>query len=75
MTVGDLKSHFSEVLQDVKTGQEIAISFGKKKEIVAYLIPKTARRAIARQLGILKNKGTVTLREDYKMTEEEFLGL
>lgn len=75
MTVGDLKSRFSEVLQDVKSGEEIAIAFGKKKEIVAYLIPKTARAGAKRQLGILQGKGTVTFAPDFKLTDDEFLGL
>ena len=75
MTVGDLKAHFSEVIQDVKSGEEIAVAFGKKKEIVAYLIPKEARTPAKRQLGILQNKGRVTFATDFKLTDDEFLGL
>ncbi|CAN5583403.1 hypothetical protein BH09BAC4_BH09BAC4_00420 [soil metagenome] len=75
MTVGDLKSHFSEVIQEVKAGEEIAVAFGKKKEIVAYLIPKSARKPEKRQLGLLQGKSTVTFADDFKMTEEDFLGL
>ena len=75
MTIGELKSHFSEVLQEVKSGKEIAVAFGKKKEIVAYLIPKSARNSVKRQLGILQNKGKVTFADDFKMTEEDFLGI
>jgi antitoxin (DNA-binding transcriptional repressor) of toxin-antitoxin stability system len=75
MTVGELKSHFSEVIQEVKGGEEIAVAFGKKREIVAYLIPKSARKPEKRQLGILQGKGKVTFAQDFKMTEEEFLGI
>lgn len=75
MTVGDLKAHFSEVIQDVKSGEEIAVAFGKKKEIVAYLIPKEARTPAKRQLGILQGKGKVTFATDFKLTDDEFLGL
>ncbi|HEX9958727.1 MAG TPA: prevent-host-death protein [Fibrella sp.] len=75
MTVGDLKAHFSEVIQDVKSGEEIAVAFGKKKEIVAYLIPKAARTPAKRQLGILQNKGHVTFAADFKLTDDEFLGV
>ncbi len=75
MTVGDLKSHFSEVIQEVKAGEEIAVAFGRKKDIVAYLIPKSARKAEKRQLGLLQGKGKVTYASDFKMTEEEFLGI
>lgn len=75
MTIGDLKAHFSEVIQEVKAGEEIAVAFGKQKEVVAYLIPKSARKPKNRQLGILQNKGKVILADDFKMTEEEFLDL
>jgi antitoxin (DNA-binding transcriptional repressor) of toxin-antitoxin stability system len=75
MTVGDLKTRFSEVLQEVQAGEEIAVTFGKKKEIIAYLIPKSARKSTKRTLGILANKGKVTFQKDFTITEEEFLSL
>lgn len=75
LTVGELKSRFSEIIKEVQTGEEIAVAFGKKKEIVAYLVPKSARKPGSRKLGILQNKGKVTFADDFKMTEEEFLGL
>lgn len=74
MTVGEVKTHFSEALSRVAAGEKIAISFGKKKEIKAYLVPKETELK-PRKLGILEGKGKVTFKDDYKMTEEEFLGL
>jgi len=73
MTVGDLKARFSEVIQEIRAGEEIAVAFGKKREIVAYLIPKSARKPVKRQLGILQDKGKVTFADDFKITAEEFL--
>ena len=75
MTVGDLKTRFSEILQEVQAGEEIAVAFEKKKEIVAYLVPKASRKPAKRTLGILANKGKVTFQNDFSMTEEEFLGV
>ncbi len=75
MSVGDLKTHFSEALKLVIAGEEIAIMYGKKKEIVARLVPKTAEKKSRRKIGILDGKATVTFDPDYKITEEEFLGL
>ncbi len=75
MTVGDFKTHFSQVIHDVKAGEEIAVAFGKKREIIAYLIPKSSRKPTERRLGILQNKGKVTFADGFKMTEEEFLGI
>lgn len=39
ITVGELKARFSGILEQVKKGQEIIISFGKQRKKVAVLIP------------------------------------
>jgi len=75
LTVGDLKTNFSEVLKAVQVGEEFAISFGKRKEVIAYLVPIHLRNNGKRKIGILEGKATVTFKEDFKMTTEEFLGL
>jgi antitoxin (DNA-binding transcriptional repressor) of toxin-antitoxin stability system len=76
LTIGELKAQFSEVIQAVQTGEEIAVAFGKKKEIIAYLIPKSARpTALKRRLGLLAGRGEVRFADDFKLTDNEFLGL
>ena len=75
MTVGELKTRFSEILQEVQAGEEVAVAFGKKKEIVAYLVPKSARKSTKRTLGILADKGKVTFSSDFGITEEDFLNV
>ncbi len=75
LTVGDLKANFSKILKNVQAGEEIAIAFGKKKEVVAFIVPKELRQKPKRKLGIWEGKGTVVFKEDFKMTTEEFLGL
>ena len=74
MTVGEFKRDFSAVLKRVQAGEEIAISYGKNKEIVAKLVPKTTDKKPKRKLGILDGKGKVKFNPGFKMTEEEFLG-
>lgn len=74
LSVGEFKANFSEVLKKVLSGEEIGISYGKKKEIVAKLVPKTTKKA-KRKIGILEGKGKVIFSHDFKMTEEEFLGV
>ena len=39
-SVGDFKTKFSEVLKLVTAGEEIEIMCGKKKEIVANIVPQ-----------------------------------
>lgn len=71
MSVGELKTHFSEVLKEVEAGEKIAITFGKKKEIKAFLVPKEVEIK-PRKLGILQGK-TYFLRDDFgTTTNEEF---
>ena len=75
MTVGDFKTHFSDVLKKVMSGEEIAISYGKKKEIVARLVPKNQAKKPPRKLGIWEGELKVKFAKDFKMTGEELLGL
>jgi antitoxin (DNA-binding transcriptional repressor) of toxin-antitoxin stability system len=74
-TIGDLKTNFSKILELVRSGEDVAIVFGKKKEIVAYIVPRSARPKKKRPLGMLEGAATVQFHPDFKLTEEEFLGL
>ena len=73
MTVGEVKTHFSEVLKLVEAGQEVAITFGKKKEIKALLVPNKTKKQ-KRKLGLLKHNGAVTFIGGHNTTEKEFFG-
>ena len=72
--VGDFKTHFSEILERVRSGEEIIISYGKKKENVAVLIPYAAYKSKKIRLGLLRHK-SLKIHDDFKMTEEELLSL
>lgn len=74
-TVGDLKTNFSQILELVRSGEKIAIAYGKKKQVVAYLVPRVAENSGKRPLGLLAGKAKVTFTENFKMTETELLGL
>ena len=73
MSVGEFKSNFSEVLKWVLAGEEIGILYGKRKEIVAKLVPKDSGKKTKRKIGVLENRGKIKFGKDFKMTEEEFL--
>ncbi|MCH5596666.1 type II toxin-antitoxin system Phd/YefM family antitoxin [Niabella ginsengisoli] len=74
VTVGEFKANFSEMLKKVLKGEEIGISYGKKKEIVARLVPKKEKTQ-RRKLGALDQIAKVRFAKDYKLSEEEFLDL
>lgn len=75
MSVGEFKTHFSEVVEQVKEGAEIAVTFGKKKEIIGYFVPKLNQENGKRKLGLLDGHAEIIFKDDFKITEEEFLGL
>ena len=75
MSVGTFKANFSEVLKLVLAGEEIGIMYGKKKEVVAKMIPKTKDKKPKRKLGILEGRASVVFASDFKISEDEFLEL
>lgn len=74
MTVAELKAHFSNALDIVQKGEDVVISFGKKKEKIAVLVPFSRYQyKPQRRMGLLAGKATFALREDFAMTDEELL--
>lgn len=74
MQVGELKSRFSRVLDDVKRGEEIAISFGKRREKLAVIVPYFKyKKSVRRKLGILKGRASFEVHEGFKIPDEELL--
>jgi prevent-host-death family protein len=76
MTVGEVKAHFSEVLDKVQKGEDVVISFGKKKEKIAVLVPFSHyQRKPQRTLGLLEGKASFTLKDEFAVSDEELLTL
>jgi len=74
ISVGDLKARFSEILNQVKKGQEIVISFGKQRKKVAVLMPyNQLKHRPQRKLGLLKGRASYRIRDDFKLSDEEIL--
>lgn len=72
--VGEFKSKFSKILEEVKLGQEIAISFGKKKEKIAVIIPFSKyKKKNKRKLGILEKRASFKIIGDFSITDESLL--
>ena len=75
MTVGEFKAQFSSVIEQVKKGEEIAVTFGKKKEVVGYFKPKNIlkeNKTEERILGPLKHLGYYMANDFNETTDEEF---
>ena len=70
--VGEFKSKFSEILNQIRKGEEIAIAFGRKKEKVAVILPYLKyKKNKKRKLGILENKAAFSIQRNFKITEKE----
>jgi prevent-host-death family protein len=75
ISVGELKTNFSELLKRVQSGEEIGIAYGKNKVVVARLVPVKTTKKMKRKIEILDGKGKVKFSKDFKLTTEEFLGV
>jgi len=74
LTVGELKAKFSEALGLLRKGEEIVISYGKKREKIAVLLPYSRfSTKPKRSLGLLKNRGRCVIHDDFKLTDEQML--
>jgi len=75
LTVGEFKSKFSEVIEDVLKGNEVGVSYGKKKEKIGVMVPYQlyTKKKKKIKLGIWEGKASVKFAKDFKMTDEEFL--
>jgi antitoxin (DNA-binding transcriptional repressor) of toxin-antitoxin stability system len=72
----EAKSHFSSILKDVEAGNEVAIAYGRKKKIIAVIIPYAKwKKNQKRQLGTLEGRMSVKFAADFSMTDEELVNL
>jgi antitoxin (DNA-binding transcriptional repressor) of toxin-antitoxin stability system len=76
MTVGHFKSHFSQVIDLIQHGEDIVISYGKKKEKIAVLVPfERYEGKPHRILGLLSGKASFSISADFKINDDELLSL
>jgi prevent-host-death family protein len=76
LTIGELKTGFSEVLKKIRSGQKIVISYGKKREKVAVIVPYSAYASTQeRSLGLLKDRAGCgcIIHDDFEISEKEML--
>ena len=70
----EAKTHFSSILKDIEAGNEIAITYGRKKQTVAVIIPYAQwKKTKIRQLGTLKNRAKVHFSKDFSISDEELI--
>jgi len=77
LPLAEAKTQFSQVIKKVRTGESVTVSYGKKREPIAVIIPfedwsKFKRKP--RRLGVLQGKVEAHIADDWKMTLEALLG-
>jgi antitoxin (DNA-binding transcriptional repressor) of toxin-antitoxin stability system len=76
MTAAELKAEFSSVVHELKQGREVVITYGRKKEPLATIVPQSKMKKpdYSVKLGGLKAKGWTYELQNFEMTDEELLG-
>jgi hypothetical protein len=73
MTVGEFKAQFSEVIEQVRKGEEIAVTFGKKKQIIGYFKPEIAVKKRERLVGLFDKMTGYYMADDFcETTDNDF---
>jgi prevent-host-death family protein len=74
LAIGELKARFSEVLEKVRNGEEIVISYGKRREKVAVMVPYSAYGFRGKRgLGLLKGRGRCVIHDDFELSDKDVL--
>lgn len=72
--VAEVRSNLSTLLKEVESGNDIGIAFGRRRETIAVIVSIAEYKKIKeRRLGSLKGKLSVEFKDNWKMTDEEFL--
>ena len=75
MTTANFKANFSSVVDELKKGNEVVITYGRKKEPLATVIPqsKLKKPDYSVQVGDLKEAGLSYKLNEFEITEVELL--
>jgi antitoxin (DNA-binding transcriptional repressor) of toxin-antitoxin stability system len=75
LSVAELKSQFSSVVNDLRQGEEVAITYGRSKKPLATIVPqsKMNKPDYSIKLGDLQDAGWTYETKDFEMSDEELL--
>ena len=71
VTVGNFKASFSQILDQIREGESVAIAYGRRKQAVAVMVPYQKYMQAKRKLGVLQQYGPIEIGEEFKMTDQE----
>ena len=76
LSVAELKRQFSSVVNDLKQGKEIAITYGRGKQPLGKIVPqsKLSMPDYSIKLGDLQDQGWSYNMKNFELTDEDLLG-
>ena len=76
LTANEIGKDFELILELVLKGEEIIIKNEKSKKKIAVLLPfENYKKQKQRYFGILKDKATYYIKDDFEISDEELLNL
>ncbi len=74
LQVGEFKARFSEIIEAVRAGETVVVSYGRRRENVAALIPFSQLPATGpRLLGVLAGQASATFAPDFEISDDDLL--
>jgi hypothetical protein len=70
LTVGEFKAQFSSVVELIKAGESVEVTFGKKKEVLGIFKPIQKKKIEKRKFGVLNNTDGYYMAPDFTKTDE-----
>jgi uncharacterized protein YuzE len=71
LTVGEFKAQFSSVIEMIKAGEEVEVTFGKQKEVIGVFKPKEKKKDARVKIGLLNNMKGYRMAKDFTETTFE----
>jgi hypothetical protein len=71
LTVGEFKAQFSSVIELIKEGEEVEVTFGKQKEVIGVFKPKVKKKNTMVKVGLLKKTPGFFMSSDFNETTFE----
>ncbi|MCK5520413.1 MAG: type II toxin-antitoxin system Phd/YefM family antitoxin [Candidatus Marinimicrobia bacterium] len=72
--IAEIRNRFSSLINEVREGADIGISYGRKKEPIAVIVPLAEYNKMKkRQLGTLETNEKPKFSNDWSLSDEELL--